>query len=84
MDPEIKKQAKSLKPMVRIGKSGLTDSILEEIKKHLKKRQIVKVKFLRNSPYENIKEQSEEIANSTQSETIIVMGLTAVFYKKRK
>ncbi|MFW6013808.1 MAG: YhbY family RNA-binding protein [Nanoarchaeota archaeon] len=84
MDAEIKKQAKNLKPLVRVGKSGLTNTLLEEIKKHLKKRRLVKVKFLKNSPYENIKDLAEEIANSAQCEIITVMGLTVVFYKKRK
>lgn len=84
MDSEIKKQAKTLKPMVRVGKSGVTDSLVEEVKKHLKKRNLVKVRFLKNSPSESTKELAQRLAALTDSEIVSLMGLTAVFYKKRK
>ncbi len=32
--------------VVRIGKAGLTASVIEEIKKQVKKRKIIKIKFL--------------------------------------
>ncbi len=38
--------AHALPVLVRIGKAGLTPSVIEEIKKHLKKRRVIKVKFL--------------------------------------
>ncbi len=84
MNLEIKKQAKTLKPMVRVGKSGINDSLIEEIKKHLKKRKIVKVKFLKNSADRNVKEMAANISTLTSSDVISVIGFTAVFYRNRK
>lgn len=36
----------ALKPVVRIGKAGLTPAIIDETKKHLKRKKVIKVKFL--------------------------------------
>ena len=44
MDPELKKariEARSLEPLIRIGKNGLTESIINETIKLLKKKKIV-------------------------------------------
>ncbi len=84
MDSSIKKEAKNLKPLVRVGKSGLNDSLIDEIKKHLKKRKLVKVKFLKNSIQTDLKGMASEIARLTASELVFVVGFTAVFYNKRK
>ncbi len=37
-----------LKPCVRIGKNGLTDSVIQEVNKHLKKKKTIKIKFLKS------------------------------------
>ena len=36
-----------LDPIIRIGKSGLSDQVIDEIKKHIKKRNLIKVKILK-------------------------------------
>lgn len=48
MDSDLQKKAQTLRPIVNIGKSGLTPQVIEEIKKHLKKRKLIKIKFLKN------------------------------------
>ena len=44
---EILAKAKLLEPLVRIGKQGITDNLIVDLKDHLKKRKMIKVKFLR-------------------------------------
>lgn len=46
---ELVLQAVHLKPIINIGKSGITQTLLLEIEKHLKKRKLVKLKILKNS-----------------------------------
>lgn len=86
MDDELRKKGKHLLPVVRVGKSGLTDSLINEIKKHLIKKKLIKVKFLKSALLQStVREFAEAISEKTSSEVIFVIGLNAVFYKgKRK
>lgn len=40
-------QENSIKPIVQIGKNGLTETVVAEIEKHLKKRKLIKIKCLK-------------------------------------
>jgi len=46
----LRSRAKSLQPLVRIGKSGLTESMVEEISKNLRKRKVKLYRTLRPKP----------------------------------
>lgn len=86
MDDDLRKKGKHLLPVVRVGKSGLTDSLIAEIKKHLKKKRLIKVKFLKSALVQGtVKEFAEVISEKTGSEIVFVIGLNAVFHiGKRK
>ena len=45
---ELKKKAAKIEPTIRIGKAGLSNSTIEEIKKQLKGRKLIKIKLLNN------------------------------------
>ncbi|MFW6450496.1 MAG: YhbY family RNA-binding protein [Nanoarchaeota archaeon] len=83
---ELKKKAKNLEPVVRVGKAGISESLISEIKKHLKKKKLIKIKFLRSAVFQkSVKEQGTDIAEKTESELVVVTGFTAVFwFGKRK
>ncbi len=68
-----------LKPTVWIGKSGCTESMIEEIRAQLKKRKIVKVKWLQNTDID-----PEAIAARTGSDLIEVRGRTLVLAERQK
>jgi RNA-binding protein len=46
---ELKSKSRSLDPVIRIGKNGLTDGMLKEIIMHLKKKGLIKIKVLNNA-----------------------------------
>ena len=80
---ELKERVKSLEPTIRIGKSGLTQSQIEEIKKQLKKRKLVKIKFLRSFiENKDKKKEIEKIAKETKAEIINPIGFTFALYKR--
>lgn len=82
MDKELMAKAKALKPMLWIGKNGLTEQVIEELNKLLKKKKIIKIKFLRNFIEDkNRKEVCASIAQSTNSEIILQIGFTVVLKK---
>ncbi len=70
--------------MMQIGKSGLTDGIVKEAKRLLKKHKYIKVRALRTSMEEMSKHALfEELCQRTGSELAGVRGNTAVLYKLR-
>jgi len=80
---QLKETAKLIEPTIRIGKAGLTKSQLDEIKKQLKKKKLIKIKFLRSFLEENNKKKAaEQIAEETKAQIISTIGFTAVLHKK--
>ncbi|OIO63191.1 hypothetical protein AUJ83_01565 [Candidatus Woesearchaeota archaeon CG1_02_33_12] len=79
---KLKEKAKTLEPVIRIGKNGLTESTIKEIKKQLNKKKLIKVKLLRAFISDkNKKEVAKEIAEKTSSNLIYMVGFVIVLYK---
>ena len=49
MKAELRKQAQALQPVLRIGKLGLTEGIMNEIILQLKKKNMIKIKLLKST-----------------------------------
>ncbi|MHA1771289.1 MAG: YhbY family RNA-binding protein [Candidatus Thorarchaeota archaeon] len=70
--------------MMQIGKAGLTDGIVKEAKRLLKKHKYIKVRALRTSMEEVPKRALfEELCQRTGAELAGVRGNTAVIYRLR-
>jgi len=79
---ELKEKAKPIEPMIRIGKNGLTENAVKEIKKHLKKKKLVKVKLLKSFISDKNKKQvANDVAEKTQSMLVDSVGFVVVLYK---
>ena len=79
----VKEKAKLLEPIVRVGKNGLTESLVEEIKLQLKKRGLIKVKMLRSFLGRSDKRRmANEIAERTDSMLVDNVGFVVVLAKK--
>ncbi len=79
---EHRKSAAALEPVLQIGKSG-TEAVVEELITQLKKKGLVKVKFLRSAFFEGDRhELAKKLEALTGSELIEVRGNTAVFRRK--
>ena len=83
--PHILRQAKSreFRPSVRIGKAGLTETVLEEIRQQLKSRDLVKVK-VNKGLFE--REQRGEVwsylAENTASTVVLQRGNIGVLWRR--
>ena len=80
----IRKQALSrdLQPTVRIGKSGITDALYDEIKGQLDTRSLVKIKINRGLFDRNgVKEVWPHLAEKTSSRVVVSRGNIAVLWK---
>jgi RNA-binding protein len=74
------KLAHKLKPLIYVGKSGVTNSQITTIDKALMDHELIKVKFLGHKSEK--KELSRAIADKTKSELLLVVGNTILLYKE--
>jgi RNA-binding protein len=80
---ELKKKAIAIEPIVRIGKSGLKDTVISEIKKQLKQKNLIKVKMLKTFVGEKDKKAlAEELAEKTESILVHRVGFTVTLARK--
>lgn len=76
--------ANPLKPVVIIGKEGLTENIIVSINDVIRTHELIKVSILKT--YEGLptKELAELICSTIGAEYIFSVGRTFVIYKKNK
>ncbi len=67
-----------LKPTIWIGKRGVTTVMIDEIRRQLKDRKVVKVRWLRNTEVD-----PEAIAAAADADLIEVRGRTLVLTERR-
>jgi RNA-binding protein len=72
--------AHNLKPVVQVGKYGITDDLITAVNQALESHELIKVKFLAFK--EEKKELSKTIEDQTQSEMVGLIGNIAIFYKQ--
>lgn len=70
---------------IRIGKRGITSSLIEEISRNLKKTGIVKVRILKTGFKGHTTEEiAEKIAGATGSNIVRIIGHTFTLRKSQK
>ena len=78
---ELRKEAKSLEPIIRIGKEGVKESSISEIMKALKNRKLIKIKILKT-----IKSKKDEIISEITQKTgakfVEKVGNVVVIYRE--
>jgi RNA-binding protein len=68
-----------LKPTVWIGKQGCTGTMIDEIVEQLKKRKLIKVKWLQNTEVD-----PEDVALKAGAMLVEVRGRTMVLQEKKR
>ena len=80
---DLKHQASKLTPTLNIGKSGITDSLVAELQRQLKRNKLVKIQILRTAMIDMDRTSiAEELSRRTQSQLIEVKGNRAVLWAK--
>lgn len=74
----------ALSPAIRIGKSGITDNVVKQIIAIIKKKKVIKVKFLPTAIKEDKKELVKELAERTHTRIIHKVGFIAVLSRATK
>jgi RNA-binding protein len=72
--------AHSMKPVIQIGKRGITDALMKQIDEALTDHELIKIKF--NEFKEEKKDLSDRIGDDTGSELVGMIGNIAIFYRE--
>jgi len=68
-----------LKPVIRIGKNGVTGNIINDVKNLVKKKKIVKIKVLRSAlNSETMKDIADKIVEEANLKIVQVRGHSVV------
>jgi len=79
MSNQPDRSMQDLKPTVWIGKQGCTETMIDEIVEQLKKRTLIKVKWLQNTQID-----PEDVAIQARATLVEVRGRTMVLEEKKK
>jgi hypothetical protein len=77
----LKGLAMNIDAVLQIGKSSLTDEIIDAIIEVLEARELIKINVLKNC-LDDPKEIANEITKHTRSEVVQVIGKKIVLYKE--
>jgi len=76
--------AHRLKPLVLIGKNGLTTEVIAAVDATLEKHELIKVKFIEHKEKEQKNELVDDICRQTQCFRAGMIGHTAILYRQAK
>lgn len=81
---ELKKIASGLSATIQVGKNGITQGTITEIDRQLKKKKLIKIKFLRSfiDECEDKELAALELAHQTKSTLLAMMGFTVLLYRQ--
>lgn len=79
----LKKKAHELDPLVRIGKDGITDSLIQSILEAIDSRELLKVKILQNCEKEK-NEVLEELSKCSEFEVVGIIGRIIILFRENK
>ena len=82
-DPLIAK-AHALKPVMQIGKNGITQGVIDQLEHELDERELVKIKFLKSGLTDDKKVLAQELATKTQAKVVQVIGHTIILFRQKK
>ena len=79
----LKKKAHELNPLVRIGKDGVTESLIQSILEAIDSRELLKVKILQNCEKEK-EEVLEELSKCSEFEIVGIIVRTIILFRENR
>lgn len=73
------------KPQIHLGKAGINENVLNDIKRYLKKEGVVKIRVMKSYKMlrsEGVETMAYEVAKAVDGEVVDVRGSTFVIVKK--
>ncbi|MCO4339115.1 ribosome assembly RNA-binding protein YhbY [Staphylococcus agnetis] len=76
----LRSEAHHIDPIFQIGKSGINENMVEQIKDALEKRELIKVHILQNN-FDDKGDLAESLSSATDSHLVQQIGSMIVLYK---
>jgi RNA-binding protein len=77
---KLKSLAHELRPVVQIGKQGMSDQIIAATADALAAHELIKVKFL--DYFDEQRALAEQLAHATASQLVFLIGHVAILYRR--
>lgn len=79
----LRAQAHHLTPIFQVGKGGVNDNMITQIKEALEARELIKVSILQNN-LDDKHEVAKALAAGAEAELVQLIGHTVVLYKESR
>jgi RNA-binding protein len=73
----------SLKPLLQLGKGGITDSFVKQVARALETHELIKIKLIRNAP-DSLNDAGEDLAARVPCQIAQKIGKTLLLYRPRE
>ena len=80
---QLRGLANSMETIFQVGKSGVTENTVKQVRDALEARELIKLRTLETCPTSS-RETAEEIAEKTGADVVQVIGTRFVLYKESK
>ncbi len=77
----LRAKSHHLKPIFQVGKSGVTENMIDQIADVLEKRELIKVSILQNC-MEDKHTVADQLSGGTGAEIVQIIGNNIVLYKE--
>ncbi|PTI70603.1 ribosome assembly RNA-binding protein YhbY [Staphylococcus succinus] len=77
----LRSKAHNVDPVLQIGKSGISDNMVTQIKDTLENRVLIKIHVLQNNS-EDKNDLAQSLSDATRSDIVQVIGSMIVLYKE--
>ncbi|QQE73128.1 ribosome assembly RNA-binding protein YhbY [Brevibacillus composti] len=79
----LRAEAHHLSPIFQVGKGGVNENMITQIKEALEVRELIKVSILQNN-LDDKEEVAEALAAGAEAELVQLIGHTVVLYKESR
>lgn len=76
----LRREAHDLKPIVQVGKQGVSDNLIASTEQALATRELIKIKFLDFKDQKH--ELAQELADAVRATLVAIIGNTAIVYRE--
>lgn len=77
----LKSIAHPLKPIMQIGKGGISETVVAQAAEHLYNKELIKIKVLQNADFK-AREVVSELAKSLDADVVACIGGIITLYKR--
>ncbi len=80
---QLRSMANTMETILQIGKIGINDNTIKQVKDALEARELIKLRILETCPT-SVRETADMVASATDSDVVQVIGSRFILYKESK